>query len=347
MTQGDSGSCVTASHPLDGSQRTACVGVAERPISPASIPNPDWCGNGVWLVTRVEACAVYDGWLNMTRNGVPSGGVTFTVVDYLYMSTDTPNWKHQAEVDFAAPWGDATGAPMEGNFTCSQFCLRNSYTFPPHAVIAPGDATGEGSFDTTIAATGTSGYATNTFLWSFVTPGYPRSNNVSQNSPGMRCDNAIGGRTIGCVVPSAALGLVFSRTGSYPEFARHVADAQASGLPGDYPSGPPLTRLTDSTLINRNRTTACKRSYQAPPGKSCDEYPFASTYQGAYTGGGNPRTFDWCSITLAGPPSTGSRGYSVCMINDRQNSGAGGVLGGFYSKYRYLAGDPFLIEIVP
>lgn len=335
-------------NPGTNERRTACVELSPSlPISEARIPNPPWCGNGYWALSRVEACAVYDGELILSINGRVTGSLTFTVVDYLYMSLDAPNWRHQAEVDFHTPIGDAAKSTMEGNFTCSSSCIRNSYTFPPYPVTRPGDATGEGSFKTTVSARGTSGWANNFFISAFVTPGYPRTNNLTVESPDMRCDYITPNSPIGCVVPSAALGLIFSRTGLYPEFARHVDAAQASGLPGDYPLGRPLTRLTDQSLIDRNYRTACPRSYGRPPGKQCDEYPFRSTYQGAYTGGGTARTHSWCSISLPAPPSTGPRGFSICMINSTQNAGAGGVLGSFYTDYRYLGGDPFLIEIVP
>lgn len=152
---------------------------------------------------------------------------------------------------------------------------------------------------------------------------------------------------MGCVSPGYVSVLVYPRSGLYPEVARHIGDAQASGLRGAYPNGTPLTRLTNAALVDRNRATACPSSYPRPAGKSCDEYPFASTNQGASTGGGGPRTFSYCSITLGQPGSTGATGYSVCMVNATQNSGAGTALGQFYNSNRAISNDPFRVWISP
>ncbi|WP_405531803.1 NucA/NucB deoxyribonuclease domain-containing protein [Streptomyces canus] len=59
----------------------------------------------------------------------------------------------------------------------------------------------------------------------------------------------------------------------------------------------------------KNRNTACPSSLERPPGKQCDEFPFASTWQGANTGGGN---------------------YSRRMINTTQNEDGGRALSRFY-----------------
>ena len=131
----------------------------------------------------------------------------------------------------------------------------------------------------------------------------------------------------------------------YPNFGRHVRDAQNSGLPGAYPDGTPLTRLTDATLSRRNGDTACPDSYPRPSGYSCDEYPFRSTWQGAFTGGGSGRTFDWCQINALPTGVTGPTGYSACMIPAIENSSAGGTLGYFYSSNRVIEREPFHVWV--
>jgi hypothetical protein len=139
--------------------------------------------------------------------------------------------------------------------------------------------------------------------------------------------------------------MTYALGGPYPELAAHIRDAQASGLPGAYPYGDPLTRLVDEGLQEANRNAACPGSYPRPEGKSCDEYPFASTWQGAAIGGGQPRTFGWCQVDPPQPHSTGGDGYSVCMINDWQNTAGGSELGRFYSSNRLITGDPFRVWI--
>jgi hypothetical protein len=134
------------------------------------------------------------------------------------------------------------------------------------------------------------------------------------------------------------------RWGEYSELARHIQEAQWSGLPGA-PGGSPLTRLTDGGLQELNRTFACPGHYPRPPGRSCDEYPFASTWQGAYTSGSSAhaRTQSWCQVDE--PVTTGPYGWSVCMIDDWQNSAGGGALGNWFVANRVISGDPFYVHI--
>jgi len=129
-----------------------------------------------------------------------------------------------------------------------------------------------------------------------------------------------------------------------PEFSAHVIAAQASGLPGGTPSTP-LARTTSATIRAANRDTACPGSLVRPPSKSCDEYPFASTYQGASLSFGGARTFDWCSIPPTGGPPSGPNGYSVCMIDGYENSLAGSQLNAYlYRPDRVLDGTQFVVS---
>jgi len=108
---------------------------------------------------------------------------------------------------------------------------------------------------------------------------------------------------------------------------------------GAGPNSSPLTRLTDEGLQELNRTFACLDSYPRPPGKSRDEYPFASTWQGAYTSGSTTaaRTRDWCQV--AEPILSGPYGWSVCMVDEWQNSAGGSALGAWYLANRVISGD--------
>jgi Deoxyribonuclease NucA/NucB len=70
---------------------------------------------------------------------------------------------------------------------------------------------------------------------------------------------------------------------------------------------------------------ACKTYFGAlPTGKSCDEYPFATTYEGA---------------------AKGDNRYSVRYVVAAQNSLAGSRLGSFYGADRVLDNDFFWVSI--
>lgn len=114
-----------------------------------------------------------------------------------------------------------------------------------------------------------------------------------------------------------------------PAYAGHIADAQATGLPGAPSEGSNvLKRLRDQAKIDRNRTKACAAAPSPrPDGLECDEYPFASTYQGAST---------------ANPPI----GWSWRLISAAENGAGGEHLKRFYRAFRIHDKDPFWVKVI-
>ncbi|MET9852134.1 hypothetical protein ABZY57_04145 [Streptomyces sp. NPDC006450] len=134
--------------------------------------------------------------------------------------------------------------------------------------------------------------------------------------------------------------MVYSKAAA-PELASHITRAQNSGLPG---ATVPLTHTTSGTVYDKNRSMACPTKETRPAGKSCDEYPLASTHQGLAIGGGERRTFPGCSIPGV-PSGTGAKGVSACMISVEDQRYQGGVTSKFYQRQRVLNADPFLVRI--
>ncbi len=176
----------------------------------------------------------------------------------------------------------------------------------------------------------------------------PNASNASTSTlgaPEIRCDNTVPGERFPGCVNAVASGRIIYDGNSYIEFGRHLTSAQNSGLPGAAGT-PPLHRITDAATIRRNRAVACPSKYPRPTGKSCDEYPFASTREGAGTGGGTARTFDYCLVTLANPSSTGPTGFSVCMIDENENSSAGSALqSALLVPFRIIDGDAYFVDV--
>ncbi|GGQ83496.1 NucA/NucB deoxyribonuclease domain-containing protein [Couchioplanes azureus] len=106
----------------------------------------------------------------------------------------------------------------------------------------------------------------------------------------------------------------------------------------------PLHRLVDSNLQSKNRTTAGKvcDDVWGPDGRTpdlnCDEYPFASTKEGAFTGS-----------TVSTGTADGWRTWrgSSRLIGevDNQDSGRQYLNVAFYQGNRILSDDPFFVEI--
>jgi hypothetical protein len=142
---------------------------------------------------------------------------------------------------------------------------------------------------------------------------------ATADSATIRCDssNLFGTQGPGCVFREYQP--FFELSASDPavdESAQHIQTAQqnlADHWGAYYLGGPPLERLTNQANIDRNRRAACRNFVPTGPDDSCDEYPFASTYQGAWYYPG--RT-------------------SIAHVNRLDNETAGGRLGAFYPGFR-------------
>lgn len=148
-----------------------------------------------------------------------------------------------------------------------------------------------------------------------------------KNTPYIRCDNIkYLNAGYGCVLPAGRVALDLYPPGDGTgESAELIADAQAGmyGHPGDPDATNKygLSRLHDASDRRSNRRVArakC-RLRTKPAGTSCDEYPFASTYQG-------------CATTTV---TTGVACYAR-WVNAAHNSKAGSLLGRFYQTWRIL-----------
>lgn len=138
----------------------------------------------------------------------------------------------------------------------------------------------------------------------------------------VRCDKIKYLGKPGCVYPGHVPNFSISRNDSkVNEAASHIyaAERKLKGKPG---YSKPLHRITSKSQMSKNRNKACPKKLHRPKGKSCDEYPMASTREGAATGI-----------------------YSRKMINAKDNSRAGSRLGTFYSDNRIVNGDAFWARI--
>lgn len=105
---------------------------------------------------------------------------------------------------------------------------------------------------------------------------------VSQDST-VRCDNKAYGSTIGCVNP--AVEAVLTEMQNLPNIRAYIKRKIAN-----FGSPTRVRRLTDLQAQRRNRDAVCSRSVVGPPPQehpdwTCDEYPFAATYEGGQNGG--------------------------------------------------------------
>ncbi|MET9182976.1 NucA/NucB deoxyribonuclease domain-containing protein [Kitasatospora aureofaciens] len=150
----------------------------------------------------------------------------------------------------------------------------------------------------------------------------------------------IAGKYKGTVFTAARVELVMSLSDpAVRESARHISDAQnnpertfpsftAKTIPG---AKEPLHRLVNREEQKKNREAAIKTCEDiwgdySKSGLECDEYPFASTKEGA---------------------NKGDRRYSARLIDGDDNGKGGNMIGEVYSVNRLLDGDAFYVKITP
>ncbi|MGK5693281.1 NucA/NucB deoxyribonuclease domain-containing protein [Streptomyces sp. URMC 128] len=297
---------------------------------------PKWCiDEGVdstWYIERMRGCGIWRSGVEVedVRTGRKIGGIKYIVIGYSFSARDSKTWAYQVRLLETKRWGRAvTGTTVSGSASCIGKCKVAKKSFPGQAISKSAEPYGQFFMDTTIntGASKQRGTGRSVASWTFsnrewVAPSEP----MKLSTVDVRCDNALPGapRQVGCVNLAAVPVISYSQTGPWPEIAKHIKDAQATGLPGKYGTTNFLTRLTDRKKIKENREKACPSSLERPPGKSCDEYPFASTWQGAKYGNGK---------------------FSRRMVNAKQNTDAGKALKGFYTYSRVLEGDRFLVWI--
>jgi hypothetical protein len=222
------------------------------------------------------------------------------------------------------PTGEASSG-VSGNIhiDCTGGC--KNLTGPVSLPLPPGEAAGTQFIIESAGSKTTTTHQAPVFFLSH--PNATNTKNIELPDLGpARCDSVAVARTQGCVFSDvAALYELHVNGQRIKDVALHISRAQRSKPHhfGWLGHGPPLTRLTIARDIRANRRRAC-RGVHVPRGKSCDEYPFAATYEGAaFFPGDN----------------------STAVVPARENSREGGLRVAMYKAERLLAKDPFWVII--
>ncbi|GID90626.1 NucA/NucB deoxyribonuclease domain-containing protein [Amorphoplanes digitatis] len=303
---------------------TAAAAVADSPVP---------CVLGVVSKDRLHACVMNRYQYDIFR--MPEGTLVGTAVIQITQASElrytARKWRHEFTLDVLSAVGElASGVVITPGLTCDDLCDADGLTLPrnvtvgdPKTVVYQPESEGPGNAETAQETSVT---------FASRNPQIPVSETVRPYQlPTVRCDSSTvidNTRNGGCVYaefePTFTLSLADDRVN---ETAEHIRDTQATTTHhwGLQPGGTKLRRTTSDTNIAANREAACPRSLPRPTGKSCDEYPFASTSQGA--------------------AMEGAGDFSRRMVDARDNSRAGSDLGQFYRRNRILGNDAFWVEI--
>lgn len=349
-----SGTCGTTSNRYQicvtlGPREPAATGPsAPRAKVPASSntiqPLPSDCIGSGYLYTehRFYECEQYPS-AEATETDSDTGAIIaqaiFQITYYTNTNATDPDIATQVSLIPTSSTGDIQ---VSGVAACSDDdgnCVPGDTNFPRQDLVDGIEVDGEAGFQWT-GGSGQYDYENANWTLTFYDPDGNEAF-IDEDIYSLRCDNAVPGISYAGCDFNDDVPYIEYKAATYPTLVQHIQAAQESGLPGGLDTYP-LTRTTDPATRSANRSVACPSTYTRPSGYSCDEYPFASTYEGAsaYPGGG--RTFPWCQISQLPQDVSGDEGYSSCMINATENSSGGSALNSqLYVPYRIIDADAF------
>lgn len=196
---------------------------------------------------------------------------------------------------------------------------------------------------------------------SFTTPDslYPATLNYKSPIP-IRCDSQsnVNGNP-GCSVPQYTPTLVLTGFETGNAGTANVAGMQYFNMDhwGRYPDGTVLHRLNNSTQATANRRAMCQSGYwtanSAVLGDSCDEFPFAASYESGNMLGLAPTDcsewipiFDPSTLSWIFDPYPGYSTSQRCVlghVNLNDNQSVGGMYSAFIQNKRIINNDAFWI----
>lgn len=273
--------------PLPASARTSALPASVR----ASVP-PD-CALGNQL-QRSQACWTENLDFLFTEDGAPVGTTVVRLIQSIQLNAAGSDWTEDDVVTSVAPEG--VTAPIEATLaaSCDSPCDAVAHFA---GVLAVGLT---GTVDYTDGITAGHFHTTPThYVLDFEAPPFiPLNVGKWDSAYSYRCDNDLPGITgqPGCVFPSFIPTFAVSRA-TYGAAAALIQWAQLheSAHWGLRPLGEPLMRLANATQRRANRRVICNRGWtpfrkgwkhgRVRVGDSCDEFPFAATYEsGAMNG---------------------------------------------------------------
>lgn len=309
-------------------QGTISVSITTSPVMTSPVtdnPAAVACRPKLNAVDRFQLCYDESLRVNVLRNHTQVGHATFIVTHALQLSNRSRDFAEHIVISKLRLFGEAGGIEVALGIGCDTPCVTTKNTFPVGKVLANGLQADVGYRDD--VAAGHSHKDSSKYEWLFMKPGFSSGNIMNRTVLDYRCDDAIKGKRPGCVFPE--FFPVMTSMKQLPAIAANIRRIQ-NHSPGHYGrlgSKHPLHHITDTKRQDKKRRQACSRRVTGPPppGKSCDEYPFATTAEGG----------------TALPPHDHGFAFVPTSEQDRQ----GGIITAFYNADRVLNGDAFWVSV--
>ncbi|MDX3359763.1 MULTISPECIES: hypothetical protein [Streptomyces] len=325
--------------------------------------------DGKWYANRTSQCLIAPA-LDYTLwdDGKIVGTAVFAVAQEIDLSVTSLTWTETDQVALLEATNLAQGLRVNWTTQCAGTCSSPTVEPWPMGTPITVGQTLKSTYSLSDVPTTVYDYLDQSYSLSVSQPNSTILTSANWGGVDIRCDDSIAiTNSAGCIIPGHTPTFDMSRL-LYGSSADMISWAQINlarhwGLPG---SGQPLHRLQKSTEQRKNRTAICGASKFVPdpgiPDDSCDEFPFAGTYESAAlngvddgrncaqttavnTGSSGYLPADWATIIPIGAHS----GTEACVrghIPSSLNSDAGGGYGNFVKAARLADGDPFWLNVV-
>lgn len=364
-------SCVTIGNGIMAARSNAAAPDPGFPVSCDSKPRDRW------YYGRFEMCMENAFGEFLLLDGVKVGFAGWLYAQQFTFSSKSLKWTESDYARLDQVKGIAVANALGWVTDCSGACSPALRALWPITPMVKGETLhGTASFAGT-PASGRTGSLTATPIVTIVDPvGRPAALSFPLlTSLDVRCDNGVAvARTAGCVVPRYVPVLSVPQA-TYGAAAALIRWAQVN-LPGHWGlqgSGNPLTRLKNTATRDRNRRIICRDvswvnldgavGGTSGDSDSCDEYPFAATYQSGalhgvtaglqcaqliavLTGVTGNEAADWNTVIPLGQP-TRTEACARGHIPLRLNNSVGTAYRALISTQRLIDKDPFWVSAPP
>lgn len=289
-------------------------------LAMAATAAPSWC-TSEWLVDRTESCLRQSSfWQTIDQNGVINGQLDFVITNYVKTDPKSLTVTDSFSIQVTDGWGAALNPLFTYRPSCDGTCTASTDFFNATRLSVGSTYLGD---DTFVDTTTTLHHYEPTFSVGFTPSGGITPAVGTYNAPDVRCDDEIGSLA-GCVNPA---GQPVMNMSSLPTIAPNIRVIQQAPLHlGDPNFTNPLTK--DTAAQDSNRAAACPPAAPMPTDGTtytCDEYPFASTQEGA---------------AQTPPPNSGS-----WWAPKGEQDSQGGIVASFNQAERVLEGDKFYVQV--
>ncbi|GAB2606548.1 hypothetical protein GCM10027168_44260 [Streptomyces capparidis] len=357
-------------HAREGTERVGCVtsrtitSDEHRQISPSALPVL-WCSKydpAIWWYKRFGWCRtiVVTYRIIEVRTGKELGTSDWAIQQELAPQVSAANIKEHIDITLLSQ-KDAVKTPSI-NFDSGCINCKSPHVDPfnGYQAMTPG-RTIQADMDRS-AWVPRKGRATVTFGWEMIFR-HPGVADLTTDwaGPEVRCDNEVGGN-YGCVVdkyiPTLNIDYQTRQAGAFLVWWGMEFNDEHWGAEG---AGEPLERLADEEQSRKNRDLICPNEWVPDlevPDPSCDEYPFASTYQSAGMQGVEGWRCEQLTSTRVIVDGVPSDWVLIPVVNSNpkapcirattplgQNSAVGGDLGRFTQEQRLLKKDKYWTSV--